>query len=167
MSLYFTKINSNHLMPPRRKKITAPKRTLQPLAQNICWIESDAYDRRAYGNLRSEASSLRALEENGSTFIPHFPSLLQDLFCLFFKNNIIFMRELTLLDEAKSGLCALLLGEALLSLLKSEKVLTRRDMLDLWDIQKQEEILEEKRAEMAETEKISEEQLSDEVKKLL
>jgi len=182
-------------MPPRRKKITAPKRTLQPLAQNICWIESDAYDRRAYGNLRSEALSLRALEENGSTFIPHFPSLLQDLFCLFFKNNIIFMRdrdvlpsalfnrillnalhngdlyrilrELTLLDEAKSGLCTLLLGEALLSLLKSEKVLTRRDMLDLWDIQKQEEILEEKRGELTETENLSGEQLSDQAKKLI
>ena len=182
-------------MPPRRKKIAPPKRTLQPLPQNSCWIESDAYDRRAYGNLRSESPSLRTLEENGSTFLPHFPSFLQDLFCLLFKYNIIFLkdgdvlssaffnrillnalqqgnlyrilRELTLLDEAKAGLCTLLLGEGLLSLLKSEKLLTRRDMLDLWDIQKQEEILEEKRAQLRETEKLAEKELSDEAKKLL
>ena len=182
-------------MAPRRKKIAAPKRTLQPLPQNSCWIESDSYDRRAYGNLRSESPSLRTLEENGSTFLPHFPSLLQDLFCLLFKYNIIFLkdpevlpsalfnriflnalqqgnlyrilRELTLLDEAKSGLCTLLLGEALLSLLKSEKLLTRRDMLDLWDIQKQEEILAEKRGELAEAENLSAAQLSDQAKKII
>ncbi len=170
-------------MPPKRKK-TAPPRTLpEPLAQSSCWIESDAYDRRAYGNLRADSCSLRALEENGATFLPHFSSLLQDLFCLFFKYNIIFqadrdllasalfnrlllnalhqsslyriLRELTLLDEAKSGLCVLLLGEALLSLLKSEKLLTRREMLDLWDIRKQEDIREQKRDDLTEAEKLS------------
>lgn len=182
-------------MPPRRKKITAPKRTLQPLAQNSCWIENDAYDRRAFGNLRSDSASLRKVAEDGATLLPDFPSLLQDLFCILFKYNIIFLkeqevlpsalfnrvllnslqqgnlyrilRELTLLDEAKAGLCTLLLGEAVLSLLKAEKVLTRRDMLDLWDIKKQQEILEEKRGELAETEKLAQEELSDEAKKLL
>jgi len=182
-------------MPPKRKKTASPKRVLQPLPQNSCWIESDAYDRRVYNGLRSESPSLAEVEKNGSTFLPHFPSLLQDLFCLLFKYNIIFLkeedvlpsaslnrillnslqqgqlypilRELTLLDEAKAGLCTLLLGEGLLSLLKSEKVFTRRDMIDLWDIKKQEEIVEEKGEELADAEELSEEQLSKEGKKNL
>lgn len=182
-------------MPAKRKKSVPPKRILQPLPQNSCWIESDAYDRRAYGNLRSESPSLRKIEEDGSAFLPHFSSLLQDLFCLLFKYNITFLedkevlssallnrillnalqqgnlyrilRELTLLDEAKAGLCTLLLGEGVLSLLKSEKVLTRRDMLDLWDIKKQEEIVEEKKEELIDAEKLSEEELSNEGKKNL
>jgi len=171
-------------MPPKRRKTPPPKQPRKPLPQNSTWIESDAYDRRVYHQLRSESSSLAELENNGSTFLPHFPSLLQDLFCLLFKYNIIFLkdedlvpsaafnrtllnnlqqsnlysilRELTLLDEAKAGLCTLLLGEGLVAVVKSEKVLTRRDMLDLWDIKKQEEILEEKREEFEEAEKLSE-----------
>ncbi len=165
------------------------------MPQNSCWIESDAYDRRAYNSLRSESPSLAEVEKGGSTFLPHFPSFLQDLFCLLFKYNIIFLkeedglpsasfnrillnslqqgklypilRELTLLDEAKAGLCTLLLGERLVSLLKSEKALTRRNMLDLWDIKKQEEILEEKREELEEAEKLAEEVPSAEGKKNL
>jgi len=182
-------------MPPKRKKPAQRKRSLQPLPQNSCWIESDAYDRRVYGYLRSESPSWRKLEEDGSTFLPRFSSLLQDVFCLLFKYNIIFskdqevlpsalfnrmvldslqrgslyriLRELTLLDEAKAGLCTLLLGERVLSLLRSEKILTRRDMLDLWDIKKQEEIVEERQQELTEAEKLSEEELSKEAKKNL
>ncbi|MFQ5904394.1 MAG: hypothetical protein ACE5JO_11965, partial [Candidatus Binatia bacterium] len=182
-------------MPPKRKRTAPRKRILQPLPQKSCWIESDSYDRQAYASLRSESPSLRTLEEDGGTFLPHFASLLQDLFCLLFKYNIVFLkeeevvssalfnriclsalqqgnlyrilRELTLLDEAKAGLCTLLLGEGLLSLLKAEKPLTRRDMLDLWDMKKQEEILEGKKEEMAEAEKLSEEELPSEGKKNL
>jgi uncharacterized protein with von Willebrand factor type A (vWA) domain len=175
-------------MAAKRNKSAPQKRAFQTLPQNACWIESDSYDRQAYGRLTSESPSLHKLEQDGSTFIPHFSSLLQDIFCLLFKYNIIFfeeanvqpsalfnrillnalkqgnlyriLRELTLLDEAKAGLCTLLLGEGLLSLLKSEKFFTRRDMIDLWDIKKQEEIVEEKREELADAEELSEEQLS-------
>lgn len=182
-------------MPPRRKKAATKRRVLPSLPQNTCWIESDSYDRQAYGSLRSESSSLRELEENGTKFLPHFDSLLQDLFCLLFKYNVTFLpeaqvlpsalfnrvlltalqqgnlcailRDLTLLDEAKAGLCTLLLGEATLTLLKSEKVLTRRDMLDLWDIGKQEEIVEEKKEELQNAEKLSEEGLRKEAQKNL
>ncbi len=180
-------------MAPKRKKTAAKKRAVEPLSQNSCWIESDAYDRRVFGKLRSEAPSLSAIEAAGSTFLPHFDSLLQDLFCLLFKANIVFLkdaellpsalfnrtflnalrqgelypilREMTLLDEAKSGLCTLLLGESLIALLKSEKLATRREMLDLWDIKKQEEILAEKQAEFTEAEKLKDEQTGDENKK--
>src|SRR5919205_91467 len=66
------------LVPPKRGKKAAPRRGFQPLPKNSCWIENDAYDRRIYGYLRAESASLRELEENGSTFLPHFGSLLQD-----------------------------------------------------------------------------------------
>ena len=182
-------------MPPRRKKAAPKKRVIQPLPRNSCWIESDAYDRRVFGQLRAEAPSLRAVEETGATFLPHFGSLLQDIFCVLFKNNVVFqnerdvtpsagfnrvflnalrqgelypiLREMTTLDEAKAGLCTLLLGESLIALLKAEKLLTRREMLDLWDIEKQEEIFSEKQAEFAEAEKLDEEKLGDEVQKLI
>src|ERR687886_859157 len=75
-------------MPPRRARKPPPKRVFKPLPQNSCWIENDAYDRRVYGYLRAESASLRELEENGSTFLPHFGSLLQDIFCLLFKYNV-------------------------------------------------------------------------------
>lgn len=158
-----------------------------------CWIESDAYDRRVFGQLRADSPSLRAIEETGGTFLPHFDSLLQDIFCGLFKYNVFFqketelrqsalfnrtflnalrqgdlysiLREMTLLDEAKSGLCTLLLGESLISLLKAEKMLTRGEMLDLWDIKKQEEVLAERQAEFTEAEKLAEEQSGDKERK--
>ncbi|MGH7829783.1 MAG: VWA domain-containing protein, partial [Candidatus Binatia bacterium] len=139
--------------------------------------------------------SLLELEKNGSIFLPYFASLLEDLFSLLFKYNVIFLpdrdvlpsaslnrifldalrqgrlypilRELTLLDEARSGLCTLLLGEGLLATLKSEEVLTRRDMLDLWDVKKQEEILAEKREALVEADRLAEEPLSQDGKKSL
>ena len=182
-------------MPPKRGKKQTPKRVFRPLPQNSCWIENDAYDRRVYGYLRSESRSLRELEENGSTFLPHFASLLQDIFCLLFKYNVLFhkesdvatsallnekflngirqgnqyeiLREQTLLNEAHAGLSTLLLGERLLGLIKAEKLINRRDMRDLWDIQKQEEIVSEKLEEYENADTIPENQLSDEGKKAL
>jgi uncharacterized protein with von Willebrand factor type A (vWA) domain len=180
-------------MPPSRAKKPPSKRTFQPLPPNSCWIENDAYDRRVYGYLRSESASLRELEEAGTTFLPHFGSLLQDVFCLLFKYNVIvrkesevvasallnekflqgirqgnqyeFLREQTLLNEARAGLSTLLLGERLLALIKAEKLITRRDMRDLWDIQKQEEIVGEKLAEYENAETIPDENFSDPGKK--
>ncbi|HUK41686.1 MAG TPA: hypothetical protein VLX11_11595 [Candidatus Acidoferrales bacterium] len=182
-------------MPPKRAKKPPPKRVFRPLPQNSCWIENDAYDRRVYGYLRSESPSLRELEENGSTFLPHFASLLQDIFCLLFKYNVIFhketevaasallnekflngirqgnqyaiLREQTLLNEARAGLSTLLLGERLLALIKAEKIINRRDMRDLWDIQRQEEIVSEKLEEYVNADTIPEDQLSEEGKKAL
>ena len=123
------------------------------MPKNTCWVESDAYDRRLFGQLRAESPSLRELEDAGTTLLPHFGSLLQDLFCALFKYNVRFadrssvlpsallnqkflnaiiqgpqydyLRELTLLNEARAGLSTLILGERLLSLVKEEKVLTR------------------------------------------
>ncbi len=182
-------------MPPKRTKKPPAKRVFQPLPQNSFWIESDAYDRRVYGHLRSESPSLRELEETGGTLLPHFGSLLQDIFCLLFKYNVIFfkeaevlpsallnekflhavrqggqyefLREQTLLNEARAGLSTLLLGERILASVREEKFLTRRDMRDLWDIQKQEEIVSEKLQEFENADTISDDDLSDEGKQAL
>src|ERR1051325_3342193 len=168
---------------------------LQRLPQNACWIDSDAYDRRVFDTLRRDAPSLRAIEEAGATFLPPFDCLLHDIFCVLFKNNIVMLperemppsarfnriflkalsegelyailREMTTLNEAKAGLCTLLLGESLIALLKAEKLLTRREMLDLWDIEKQEEIFTEKQNQFSEAEKLAAEQAEKEIGKLI
>jgi uncharacterized protein with von Willebrand factor type A (vWA) domain len=181
-------------MAPRRPT-NAPKRVFQALPKNTFWIDHDAYDRRVWGQLRTESPSLRELEEKGSTFLPHFGSLLQDIFCLLFKYNVKyngdrdvlpsallnqtflravhhgaqydFLREQTLLNEAHAGLSTLILGERLLALVREEKFLTRRDLRDLWDIKKQEEIVGEKLEEYDNADTIPEEQMSDEGQKAL
>ena len=182
-------------MPPRRPKQAPAKRVFQPLPKNTFWIDNDAYDRRVWQHLRSDAPSLRALEEKGATLLPHFGSLLQDIFCLLFKYNIKyhadadvlpsallnqkflraihtgaqyeFLREQTLLNEAHAGLSTLILGERLLTLVREEKFLNRRDLRDLWDIQKQEEIVGQKLEEYDNADTIPEDQLSEEGKKAL
>src|SRR5262249_22286929 len=45
------------------------------------------------------------------------------------------------LDEVRAGLGTLLLGEHLLTLLREERLLTRGDLLDLWDLEHREEEL--------------------------
>jgi len=182
-------------MPPRVSKKTPSKRVFQPLPQNSAWIENDAYDRRVWEHLRRESPSLRELEDSGATLLPHFGSLLQDMFCLLFKNNIHyhgdsevlpsallnrkfldaihqgsqydFLRDQTLLNEAHAGLSTLILGERLLTLVREEKFLNRRDLRDLWDIQKQEEVVGQKIEEYDNADTIPEDQLSENGKKAL
>jgi uncharacterized protein with von Willebrand factor type A (vWA) domain len=180
-------------MPPRRKRFKPRPRPAPPLPAETCWIENDAYDRAVFARLRAESPSLRALEEGGGVLLPHFGPLLQDLFCLFFKYNVIFLdqtrvrpsamfnrtllaslqagqlytilRELTLLDEPRAGLCTLLAGEAILEFLKSEKVMTRRDLIDLWDLEKQEELIEQKWEELRNAAELAESDLPDPAKR--
>jgi len=61
----------------------------------------------------------------------------------------------------------LILGERLLALVREEKLLTRRDMLDLWDIQKQEEIVSQKIEEYENADTIPDDQMSEQGKKAL
>lgn len=182
-------------MPPRRPPRAPVKRVFEPLPKNSFWILNDAYDRRVWQQLRADSPSLRELEEKGAAFLPHFGSLLQDIFCLLFKYNINyveerlvlasallnekflrsihqgaqyeFLREQTLLNEAHAGLSTLILGERLLALVREEKLLTRRDMRDLWDIQKQEEIVSQKIEEYENADTIPDDQMSEEGKKAL
>src|SRR5437867_4343533 len=116
------------------------------------WIESDSYDRATLERLRRDCPSLQQLEESGSKLLPHFDGFLLDLFALLFKMNIVrhaeedvvpsaafyrllldqleatpavkLLRQQTVLDETRAGLATLLLGDRLLGLLKSERILT-------------------------------------------
>lgn len=139
------------------------------------WIETDSYDRAALARLQAESPSLCALEESGGKLLPHFGGFVLDLFALLFKLNLVqhpddevvpsaafyrvlleqlratsalqALRQQTVLDETRSGLATLLLGERLLELIKSERVLTRAEMLDFWNLEQQESELSLRRDE--------------------
>lgn len=159
---------------PKKQAPGAGRKAPGPsLPENANWIESDRYDRHAFGRLRRDAASIREMERAGEALLPHFAPLMQDVFCLLFKHNVVFapesevlpsaalnrtlltalrngeasriLREATVLDEARAGLCTLLLGEGILAMLRSEKPWTRRDMLDAWKLRQQEEEFHETR----------------------
>ena len=160
-------------MPRRRarKKSAFSLPPPEPRPDNVHWVESDSYDRAVYEQLRATSPSLQRLEESGASLLPHFPALLRDLFCALFKYNVVFfktdavllsaavnrelltalhtgelanlLREATVLDEGQAGLATALLGEGALRVLKSEKPLTRRDLLDIWNIEKQEALVQQ------------------------
>src|SRR5262249_62078818 len=58
-------------------------------------------------------------------------------------------------------------GNVLVALKNTENMSTRRDMRDLWDLQKQEEIVSEKLEEYENADTIPDENLSDDGKKAL
>lgn len=153
------------------RRTTLASRELRAPADpgGACWIESDSYDRARFAELRRGSPSMAALEERGRVFLPHFAALLEDLFAALFKYNVIHrseaavapsarvnrfmldgllarsayepLRVATQLDEARAGLAAVLLGERALELLKSEKILSRRDLLDHFDLARDEDEL--------------------------
>ncbi len=150
----------------RRRIETAGPPAQRPAALRRHWIESDAYDRSTLDRLQADSPSLRALAESGGKLLPHFDGFLLDLFALVFKMNIVVypeeevvasaafyrillvqlrataaletVRRQTVLDEARAGVAALLLGSRLLELLKSERILSRAEMLDFWNLDQQE-----------------------------
>jgi uncharacterized protein with von Willebrand factor type A (vWA) domain len=139
------------------------------------WIETDSYDRAALARLQDDSPSLQALGESGSKLLPHFDGFVLDLFALLFKLSIVqhpevdvvpsasfyrvlidrlrttpvldTLRQQTVLDETRAGLATLLLGERLLELIKSERILTRAEMLDFWNLEQQEDELSTRRDE--------------------
>ena len=178
-------------MPRRRtkKKSQFSFPPPDPLPDNVHWVESDSYDRTVYEQLRAASPSLQRLEESGASLLPHFRALLRDLFCALFKYNVVFfkadevlpsaavnrelltalhggelanlLREATVLDEGQAGLATVLLGEGALRLLKSEKTLTRRDLLDVWNVEKQEVLVQERIDEAQNAKELAEDATED------
>ena len=157
----------------RKTKAVKPRRLYIPQVPDaISWLESDSYDRRAWNEIRSTAPSLATLADSGGELIPHFDALLQDLFFSLFKYNLIFqkpdavrrsailnrtildqlipsqtfqaLKNRTLLEEDKAAIAAIVLGEQVLEMVRSERIVNRKDMLDLWDLAHQEDDLKEK-----------------------
>ncbi len=146
-------------------------RTFLPPPNQACWIESDSYDRTLFARLCGESPSLAEVIDAGATLVPRFGALVEDLFCLCFKHNVVLhdqaavapsahphrplleqlvaspavgaLRQRTVLDEPQAGLGALLLAEEILAQIRTERVWTRGDLGDLWDLAAREDDLRE------------------------
>lgn len=143
-----------------------------------CCVESDAFDRSAFAALVADAPSLQAVLDAGGALVPHFRELLEDVFCLLYKleprwrdpsevapaaalNRVLLdaLREHPLLahvhadtqlDEVAAGLATVLIGEHVVDLLRREALLPRGDLLDLWDLHRQEDELRSRGEELGE-----------------
>ncbi len=170
----------------RKRKTIKPRPLYIPqVPGNASWLESDSYDRRAWAELGLTAPTIGALVESGERLVPDFGALLHDLFLGLFKYNVMWLKpeavrrsavlnrtileqllpspgfemlkSRTLLEEDKAVIAALVLGEQVLELVRSEKLVNRREMLDLWDLKHQEENLAESAAALKNAAELSEE----------
>src|SRR5277367_161235 len=170
----------------RKRKPVKPRPLYIPkVPENASWIESDSYDRRAWAELGLTAPTIGALVESGERLVPDFGALLHDLFLGLFKYNLVWskpdavrrsavlnrtileqlipsagfemLKSRTLLEEDKAVIAALVLGDQVLELVRSEKLINRREMLDLWDLKHQEENLAESAAALKNAAELSEE----------
>ena len=159
----------------KKRKTAKPRPLYIPtVPDNASWIESDSYDRRAWAEFGLTAPAIDDLTESGERLVPDFGALLHDLFLALFKYNLVWfepsavrrsailnrtileklipspgfemLKTRTLLEEDKAVIAALVLGEQVLELVRSEKLINRREMLDLWDLKHQEENLAESAA---------------------
>jgi uncharacterized protein with von Willebrand factor type A (vWA) domain len=155
----------------RKAKIVKPRRVYVPVVPaNVSWFESDSYDRRTWNEIVADAPSLADLAETGERLVPHFGALVQDLFFALFKMNPVFrksgevrlaaalnrtileqivpsapfqaLRSRTALEEDKAAIAAIVMSEHALEMVKSEQLINRSEMLDLWDLARQEQDLE-------------------------
>jgi uncharacterized protein with von Willebrand factor type A (vWA) domain len=170
---------------PRRTKIIKTRALHIPLVpRNAAWLESDTYDRRAWSELGLSAPAIRDLVASGENLVPNFAALLEDLFLGLFKYNLVWLatdavrrsallnrtileqliptpafamlKSRTLLEEDKAVIAALVLGEQVLEMVRSEKLVNRHEMLDLWDLKRQEDELEERAAALKNAVELSE-----------
>jgi uncharacterized protein with von Willebrand factor type A (vWA) domain len=141
-----------------------------PPAESACWIETDRYDRRVFGELRAAVAGLDEFLEKGRRFLPHFEALLQDLFAALFKNNVVWLsggsvrpaavlnrallghliqvggvallREQCVLEEGRAFVAALALGEEIVASVERRELLNLAEMRDLWELAHAEQELE-------------------------
>lgn len=145
-------------------------------AKGLNNIEADSFDREAYSNLVDSSSELRALIERGSSLLPGFAPLMEDLFASFFKHNVVFtpgeslrksallprrimkevladasykeMREETVLDEFHSALATVEMGRSVLEWLRSEDGPGERSLVREWRTDAAESEVDEMKDEM-------------------
>jgi uncharacterized protein with von Willebrand factor type A (vWA) domain len=171
-------------MPRTRKTVKIRQFHIPRVPDNAAWLESDSYDRRAWNELGLNAPAIRTLIEAGEVLVPYFGTLLEDLFFGLFKYNLVWLppaavrrsallnrtilqqliptpgfemlKSRTLLEEDKAVIAALVLGEQVLETVRAEKLVNRREMLDLWDLKRQEEELEQSAAALKNALELSE-----------
>src|SRR5271155_4016612 len=156
---------------PRKAKTVKSRRLYVPVVPtSASWFESDSYDRRTWNEILADAPSIGDLAETGERLVPHFGALVQDLFFALFKMNPVMrkagdvrlaaalnrtileqivpsapfqaLRSRTALEEDKAAIAAIVMSEHALEMMKSEKLVNRGEMLDLWDLARQEQDLE-------------------------
>jgi uncharacterized protein with von Willebrand factor type A (vWA) domain len=154
----------------KARKTARPRKIFIPIVpQGGTWIESDSYDRRAWSEILSGTPAFKDLTEAGGALVPHFDALLADFFLALFKFNLVWhkpeavrraatlnrtildeilpspafeaLKNRTLLEEDKAAIAAIVLGERALEMIRSERFLNRREMVDLWDLEHQEQDL--------------------------
>ncbi len=154
----------------KARKTARPRKIFVPIVpQGATWIESDSYDRRAWSEILSGTPAFKDLTEAGGALVPHFDALLADFFLALFKFNLVWhkpdsvrraaafnrtildeilpspafeaLKNRTLLEEDKAAIAAIVLGERALEMIRSERFLNRREMVDLWDLEHQEQDL--------------------------
>jgi uncharacterized protein with von Willebrand factor type A (vWA) domain len=159
------------------KKTAKPRRLYIPVVPaGASWIESDSYDRRAWSDIGLGTPAIGDLVEAGRRLVPHFDALLGDLFFALFKYNLVWLKpdavrksavlnhtildrlvaspafealkSRTLFEEDKAAIAALALAEQALELVRLERLLNRRELLDLWDLQHQEDDLAQRADEL-------------------
>jgi uncharacterized protein with von Willebrand factor type A (vWA) domain len=159
------------------KKAVKTRRLYIPAAPaRSSWIESDSYDRRAWTEVGLGAPAIGDLLESGRRLLPHFDALLEDLFFALFKYNVVWfkpdevrksailnrtilahliaspafevLKTRTLLEEDKAAIAALALAEQALEMVRSERLINRRELLDVWDLDHQEDDLSDRAAEL-------------------
>ena len=155
----------------RKAKIVRPRRRYVPVVPaSGSWFESDKYDRRAWNEIVADTPSIADLTDSGDRLVPHFGALMQDFFFALFKMNPTMhkaadvrhaaalnrailenvvpsaafqaLRSRTELEEDKAAIAAIVMSEHALEMIRSEQLLNRREMLDLWDLERQEQDLE-------------------------
>ncbi|MGH7949684.1 MAG: vWA domain-containing protein, partial [Candidatus Binataceae bacterium] len=171
----------------RKTRIVKPRAVYLPMVpKGAAWLESDSYDRRAWGETTASSPSIGELVESGSVLVPHFDALLQDLFLALFKMNIVWLephdvrrasvlnrvvleqliptaafealKHRTQLEEDKAAIAAIVLGEQVHDLIRSEKLVNRNELLDLWDLAHQEDDLATRAAALKTAQELKEEQ---------
>ncbi|MGC1341593.1 MAG: VWA domain-containing protein [Candidatus Binataceae bacterium] len=154
----------------KARKTARPRKIFVPtVPQGATWIESDSYDRRAWSEILSGTPAFKDLTEAGGALVPHFDALLADFFLALFKFNLVWrnagavrraaalnrtildeilpspafeaLKNRTQLEEDKAAIAAIVLGERALEMIRSERFLNRREMVDLWDLEHQEQDL--------------------------
>jgi len=159
-----------------KKAATARRLYIPVVPGGAAWIESDSYDRRAWSDIGLGAGAIDELVQAGRRLVPHFDALLADLFFALFKYNLVWLtpdavrksaalnrtilehlvaspafaalKGRTLLEEDKAAIAALALAEQALELVRSERLLNRRELLDLWDLDHQEQDLAQRADEL-------------------
>lgn len=151
-------------------------------AQNI---ESDSFDRELFETLCTDSDELRNLIQSGSNLLPNFNALVLDLFCAFYKHNVLFLpedkskkgsalarkmlnkilndqhykrlREDTALEGFKSALATVDMGNQLLSWLRSDDGPGEKKLLQEWQVDQAEDKVSELQEEMETWEEVEQE----------